>query len=114
MHWHGGRALLNSDGFQSTAAIVAEIEDTSAWSDGKDRDGDDLSAWGYTPRYTLQLSDCDRSISFDLDMDSPEGRKNDLHKIDTIIRTLRAFRTGLAAEQRRMVAREKLIEARDD
>lgn len=91
--------MLNRPGYQTTAAIVAEIEDTSAWKPGKDRNGRDLSSsYGTEPLYTLQLSNCDRSISFMLEFGSPERHANNLHKLDTMISALEKFRTGLAQE----------------
>lgn len=93
--YHGRREMLNRPGFQTTAAIVAEIENTEAG----------LPRWG-EPEYTLQLSDCDRSISFTLDMDTPEGRRNNLHKVDTMIRALTEFRKGLDIEQKRYARRK--------
>lgn len=97
--WHGRRALLNSPGFSSTAAIVAEIEDTSGWEKGKDGDGKDLkSAYGAEPDYTLQIANCDRSIAFDLDF-GPEGWANNVRKVEIMIDTLSKFRDGLIAER---------------
>lgn len=107
--WHGGRALLNRPGFQSTAAIVAEIEDTSAWKPGKDSEGDTLTHWNPAPSINLQISDCSRVISFDFDMETRSGRLNGLHKIDTMIRLLAEFRSGLYAENERYAQRQEHI-----
>lgn len=102
-NYRGGRGLLNLPGFQSTAAIVTEIEDTSHWPEGCDEDGKEFrpggAAWVRHPNYTFQIANCDRSIEFDLNMGTPEGHENNLHKLDTMIRALRAFRKALAEEQ---------------
>lgn len=98
---HGGRALLNPPGHQTTAAIVAEIEDTSDWKPGKDRNGEPLKRWNIKPNYTLQISDCDRSIRFTLGWEEAEDRKASLEKVDTLLRILKDFRKGVALEQRR-------------
>jgi hypothetical protein len=97
MKWHGGRALLNKAGYQSTAAIVAEIENTESVE--QDR--------YYRPRYTLQLSNCDRSISFDIEMHDAAARANSLHKVRTMIKHLQAFEKGLVLENQRTTLRQK-------
>lgn len=92
MKVRGGRALLNLPGFESTGAIVFEIQDT------RQEKPDNLYA--NEPDYTFQLSDCSRSISFALDFRSPEAQENNLHKVDTMIEVLKAGRKALVAEQR--------------
>ena len=93
---HGTRALLNLPGCQSTAAIVAEIDSTRGMP------SEDYPRWG--PESTLQVSDCDRSISFDIgSFEDADERKNNLHKVDTLIAALQAFRKGLVYEQNRWV-----------
>lgn len=99
--WHGWRGMLNLTGYQSTASMVAEIEDTGVrtpkgWSP-HDR-----------PAYTLQFSNCDRSIAFELDFYAPTDKvameqdfENNLYKIDQMIEGLQAFRDGLKTEQDR-------------
>jgi hypothetical protein len=46
----------------------------------------------------LELSDCYRRIELEFGIESAEERLNAFHKIDTLIRALIAFRTGLAEE----------------
>jgi len=87
----GARAMLNKPGFQSTAAIVAEVDNSDAIDD-------DTRYYG--PNATLAISDCDRKVSFDFDYDTPEGRANNLHKVDTLIKVLTEFREALAIEQK--------------
>ena len=100
----GNRALLNLPGFESTAAIVVEIQDTRSWKDGLDADGEKVSEWSI-PEYTFQFANCDRSIAFDLEWRTGAERENSLHKIDTMIESLKAFRKGVADEQRRYAKR---------
>lgn len=110
MKVHGGRAMLNLSGFHETGAVVAEVEDTSGWKPGCDRDGDAIkpnTRYFAEPNATLAISNCDRSISFELDWDSKGGRKNSLHKIDTLIAVLQDFRDGVVVEQERYVARKR-------
>lgn len=90
MKVRGKRALLNLPGFESTGAIVFEIQDT--------RKTDPDSLYANEPDYTFQLSDCSRSISFAFDFRSPEAQENNLHKVDTMIEVLKAGRRALVAE----------------
>lgn len=101
MKFHGTktRSLLNLPGHQTTAAIVTEIEDTARRPQEN----------GYliVPRWTFQMSNCDRSLSWELDgfhgsgKDLAERQANDLHKLDTMIQALTEFREGVAVEHRR-------------
>lgn len=50
-------------------------------------------------------SNCDRSIAFEINFGSESERRNTLHKIDTMIETLSAFREAVADEQRLYVER---------
>ena len=95
--WWGGRSLLNKPGYQSTAAIVAEIENTEHYTD------DDWQR----PRYTLQFANCDRSISFELDLYDKEARANSLFKVKTMARLLAEFQEGLEQEIKRIEQRER-------
>lgn len=101
MKVHGKRAMLNQPGYCSTAAIVAEIEDTSKRKKKPEND------YELQPEVTLQVSDCYRSISFDFHFDEADDRKNDLHKVDVLIDALTAFREGLAIEQERYAESKK-------
>jgi hypothetical protein len=112
--WHGARALLNRVGYSSTGAIVCEIEDTSGWEDGKDGDGDEIDPrWPSTPRYTFQVANCDRSISFELDFGDADERANNLYKLDTMIDVLTKFRAGVLLENERYEQRHRRAERAD-
>jgi hypothetical protein len=109
----GGRSLLNLSPFATTAAIVAEVEDTRGWKDGEVRgrpigetrkgekqdDADDLR-WEVEPESTFQIANCDRSIAFEIDWQTPSERANTLHKLDTMVGVLTEFRDAVADEQR--------------
>lgn len=114
--YHGARALLNLPGQHSTGAVVAEIEDTSTWRKGKNREGRDLDRWSVEPSYTLQISDCSRTVNLDLDLHSgatPEQQENNLHKLDTLIDALTKFRAGVALEQQRKEDRLAALDPED-
>ena len=114
---HGGRALLNLPGHHSTAALVAEIGNTERWRVGqtKDDEGDVISKWSQ-PMCTLQFSNCDRSIAFDMEglahAATDDARENDLYKIDTMIDLLQKFRAGLVIEHQR--AQDRAVMFKDD
>ena len=118
----GGRALLNAPPFHSTAAIVAEVEDTREWKDGhysamdQPLDPDPHAAkHELVPEVCFQISDCDRSIGFELDWIDEAGRANSLHKLDTLIDTLTEFRAAVIEEQRLYADRKAALpEAPDE
>lgn len=106
MKVHGKRAMLNKPGFESTACIVAEVENTYRMTRTFN------NKWSAEPHYTFKIADCDRAIAFELDFETDEGMENSLHKIDTMIAALTAFRAGVATEQVRYLNRiEKFDEA---
>lgn len=89
----GGRALLSRSPHHSTAAIVAEVEDTREWKKGEVRgravgqtvDGEKQKSpadlrWELSPEATLQIANCDRSVAFELDWQTEGERVNSLHK----------------------------------
>lgn len=104
--FYGGRAMLNRPGHESTAAIVAEVRNTAGEPDDLDEH------WVRTPEYQLQLSDCDRRVRYDLSFGDAECHRNNLHKVDTMIRLLTEFREGLAAETKLYNERKKAKERR--
>lgn len=104
----GMRALLNKPGFCSTAAIAAEVEDTSKWKPGRDRRGNRLEH-NVEPYTMLQMTDCYRAITFEIHWHSAKERKNTLHKLDTMIAALTAFRDGVKAEQERYEERQRYV-----
>lgn len=106
---HGKRALLNLPGHHSTAVIIAEIEDTRGWEDGKGRGGKELTSYNAQPETTLTISDCSRQVNLELDLGTDSRLENSLYKIDTLIDCLRAARKGVIKEHERLVARKKRI-----
>jgi hypothetical protein len=102
--WHGRTAMLNKPGFQSTAAICCVVEDSSTWPVGRDSEGEPISKWS-TPSYTFQIANCDRSLAWELDFQTPGSRANDMHKLNVLVDTLTKFRDGVKLEQERMVQR---------
>jgi hypothetical protein len=107
--FYGGRALLNLPGHHSTAAIVAEIENTVDWEEGKGRGGDELTRYNAEPHMMLTVTDCDNRVNIELDIDSENSYENTIYKVDTMIEELRKLRKGLVTERGRYVKREKHI-----
>lgn len=106
---HGSRALLNQPGHHSTAAIVAEIEDTRDWIVGRGRGGADLQRYNAAPLSTFTITDCDSKVNIEVGFDSDNGLENSLHKVDTMISALRKLRRGLVLEGARYAERAKRI-----
>lgn len=110
---HGKRMLLNPPGYETTAAIVAEVENTSKWKPGRDRDGTLITGkWDFEPEYTLQISDCQRVVTFSLHFDTPAGRKASLTKVNRMIDALTVFRNGLMEEHILYVERGEALAAK--
>lgn len=110
MKVHGKRSLLNPPGYQSTGAIVAEVEDSSAWKKDCDATGKllvDSGEWSLQPTATLQFSDCDRVVRYIIEFHDSDSRKGSLNKIDKMIDALNLFRVGVVTEQERYVERKK-------
>lgn len=116
MKVHGHRDMLNLPGHGSTAAIVAEIQDTGDWKPGCTKDGDAFtkktSGWQIAPDVNLTISDCSRSISFDTIYDGSDvvDWENFLHKVDTMVDALTTLRAGVVTEQERYRKRKEIID----
>ena len=93
------RMLLNLPEFDGGAHIRVLVEDTSARRVRRRR----LPS----PRLKLRIADCENEIHLEFSVDSPDVRKNSLHKIDTLIAALERFRAGLEAEAALRVERER-------
>jgi hypothetical protein len=106
---HGGRALLNLPGHHSTAAIIAEIEDTKPWGEGLARYGEKPNGYNVVPNITCKITDCDSAINIEFDIDTANSMENSIHKIDCMIDNLRKLRKGLIIEHHRTVDRAQHI-----
>jgi hypothetical protein len=73
------------------AYVIGIVENTNDIPDG---DGE-CWKWGIA---MLDLGDCARRVSFDLDMSGPEERANTLRKINLIAEVVNAVRDAIAKE----------------
>lgn len=94
---YGGRALLNLPGYHSTAAIVAEVDNTSQRVITDEDDGYRLK-----PEITCKITDCDSAVNIEFDVDTANQLENSLFKLDTMIEVLSSMREGLIAEHHRL------------
>ena len=85
--------------FDGGASVRAFVQDTSRRPFGRRR----LPK----PRLILQISDCVNEINLEFSVSSYDLRENSLHKIETLIDALAAFRAGLAAEAELRARRER-------
>src|ERR1700755_2749852 len=95
------RWFLNLPGFHGGAYVVAYVEDTSECAPRRGRWCDDdcpNCPHNFEPRVVLEIADCDERINLEFDLETEIERANSLHKIDTLIATLRVLRVGLEAE----------------
>ena len=107
------RWFLNLPGYHGGAYVVAYVEDTSdrhprpeAWCEDDCPD----CPHNFEGRTILEIADCDRRIELRFDLDTEAGRANSLHKLDTLVSTLRVFRTGLVEEFEQYDRRERELE----
>jgi hypothetical protein len=108
---HGGRALLNLPGHHSTAAIVAEVQDTSGWPADTDPNGQEYSRYSACPTPKCYITDCGSSVAIEFDIDTANSLENSLHKIDVMVEALLGMREGLVIEHHRACDRwEKIPE----
>lgn len=112
--YRGRRTLLNMPGFQSVAAIAAEIEDTSKWKVGHDRNGKKIEAgnqYAIEPEVIFSISDCYRVIDLSFSFENPGELANNIYKVERLIGALEVFRTALEDETLRFRSRMEILEA---
>jgi hypothetical protein len=80
---------LNLPGYHGDAHIRVLVEDTS---------GRRWRRRPPEPTIRLRITDCSNAIHLQFAVSSAEQRKNSLHKADTLLRALQAFRDALEAE----------------
>ena len=107
------RWFLNLPGFHGGAYVVAYVENTSERDLQRDCVDDDCKRcpYNFEPRLILELADCADRISLEFDLGSEAARANSLHKLDTLLASLRIFREGLVAEFEPYDRRERELEA---
>ena len=108
------RTLLNLPGFHGGAFVYVYVEDTSERRLRRRRgceEGCNCCPFNFEPRMILELADCHGRIALEFDVDSEAGRANSLHKLDTLLATLRVFREGLVAECGEYDRRERELDA---
>jgi len=101
--------FLNKRGFNTTASILAQVSDTTdVKAEIHSYDYDYCSA-------TLEITDCSRKISIDLDIDNKTQYNNTISKLDLIIDSLTKVKSALALEfvlkEKRSVESKKLMAA---
>ena len=70
--------LLNLPGFYSDATIFSTIRSDGRWTSAE-----------------IDIRDCFKKISFEFDFETAGDKKNNLHKVDTLIKHLQQFRKAL-------------------
>ena len=111
------RTLLNLPGFHGSAYIYVYVEDTSERELRREPYCDSDCACcpqNFEPRSVLEIADCSRTIALEFDLDTPEGRENSLHKLDTLEIAIRVFRDALVAEFEPYDRREEVLESLRD
>ena len=108
------RTLLNLPGFHGGAYVYVYVEDTSERELFYRPDCDDeceRCPENFEPRSVLEIADCEDSIGLTFDIDTKAGRENSLHKLETLMAALGAFRAALMLEFNAYDRRERELEA---
>ena len=84
------REFLNEDP-EMPAFIIGIVEDT------RDLPDEPADNWKWA-RVALELADCSRRVSFDLDLDDADSQANTLRKINLIAEVVNAVRDAIAIE----------------
>ena len=108
------RTLLNLPGFHGSAFVYVYVEDTSERELKREAYCDaDCSCCpsNFEPNMELEIADCNRVIGLEFDVDTPEGRENSLHKLDTLEIAIRVFRDAFVAEFEPYDRRERILES---
>jgi hypothetical protein len=108
------RTLLNLPGFHGGAYIYVYVENTSErellYRPDCDTDCERCPE-NFEPRTDLEIADCDDVVELAFDLDTETGRENSLHKLDTLLAALGAFRAALIEEFEPYDRREHELEA---
>jgi hypothetical protein len=108
------RTLLNLPGFHGGAYVYVYVEDTSERELLHEPDCDpgcECCPRNFEPRTYLCIADCDRTIRLSFDVDTEAYRENSLHKLDTLLAAVGAFRAALVEEFEPHDRRERELEA---
>jgi hypothetical protein len=108
------RTLLNLPGFHGGAFVYVYVEDTSERDlfYRPDCDSDcERCPENFEPRSVFEIADCEDTIQLTFDVDTGAGRENSLHKLDTLLAALGAFRAALIQEFEPYDRRERELEA---
>ena len=111
------RTLLNLPGFHDAAFAYVYVENTSERELTRDPYCDDdctCCPRNFEPRVVLEIADCSRRIALEFDLDTPAGRENSLHKLDTLEIAIRVFRDAFTAEFGAYDRREAILESLRD
>lgn len=94
-------ALLNKPGNFSTAAVAIKIvvEVNDRW---------------VTDEYSLNISDCNKSISLEIPYAKPEQLDNSLHKIDILLEGLMAAKDAISKAHTRYIELQAEINKKEN
>jgi hypothetical protein len=111
------RTLLNLPGFHEGAFVYVYVEDTSErelMRKSYCESDCECCPQNFEPRLVLEFADCYQRIALEFDLDTPEGRENSLHKLDTLDVAIRVFREAFVAEFEPFDRREGVLESLRD
>ena len=108
------RTLLNLPRFHGGAYVYVYVEDTSErellYKPDCDPDCERCPK-NFEPRMVLEIADCDDVVALSFDVDTEAWRENSLHKLDTLLAAIGAFRAALIEEFEPSARRARALEA---
>ena len=90
LRYHVRRREFLNQYAELPAYVIGVVQDTTEMTDENER-------WKWATAM-LDFGDCNRRVSFDLDMSGPDERENTLHKINLIAEVVNAVRDAIAKE----------------
>ena len=111
------RTLLNLPGFHGGAFVYVYVENSSERDLHREPYCDEdctCCPQNFEPRMILEIADCSDAIALEFDLDTPEGRENSLHKLDTLEIAIRVFRDAFVAEFEPYDRRSRVLESLRD
>lgn len=99
------RSFLNLEGEVSLTSCVSYKISVKTWNEELSK----LKLYEYA-EIDFAISDCSRVIRLDFDIDSKQGMRNSLHKLDTIIDICNKMKEDLKVARKEVIIGQKELE----
>lgn len=99
------RSFLNLEGEVSLTSCVSYKVSVKTWNDELSK----LKLYNYA-EIDFAMSDCSKVIRLDFDINSKQGMRNSLHKLDTIIDMCNKMKEDLKLARKEVIIGQKELE----